>query len=327
MSIEVPHSARPGVHGNIFRNAKTGPALSGFGGSLTLYDVFQHTVKRFPDNPCIGHRPIDAKGRAGDYIWLTYSETSQRATDFAAGLTNLKLCPPVEDFKSGVLGFYAKNRIEWTIGEQACARMNIVPIPLYDTLGVESVAYVVDQVLLCTCLCTTEVATNLLQAAEKGTSTLRNIVLMDAHSETDERLAKVRAESKKRTGSMNEVKIFSWSSVESAGKEKPVRPYPPGPLDVAFFCYTSGTTGAPKGGMITHQNMVSGLAAVINGDGSFVVRNDGSSVHLSYLPLPHVFERMNQMCIFAYGGRVGYYQGDPLKILDDLVTLKPTFFP
>jgi long-chain acyl-CoA synthetase len=50
-------------------------------------------------------------------------------------------------------------------------------------------------------------------------------------------------------------------------------------------------------------------------------------VHLSYLPLPHVFEQLNQMVVTAYGGRIGYYQGDTLKILDDLTALRPTFFP
>lgn len=50
-------------------------------------------------------------------------------------------------------------------------------------------------------------------------------------------------------------------------------------------------------------------------------------MHLSYLPLPHVFEQINQMVIDAYGGRVGYYQGDPLKILEDLQACRPTFFP
>jgi long-chain acyl-CoA synthetase len=73
--------------------------------------------------------------------------------------------------------------------------------------------------------------------------------------------------------------------------------------------------------------MVSCLAAVMAARMTEIVRDDGSAVHLSYLPLPHVFERVNQMVMFAFGGRVGYYQGDTLKILDDLVALRPTFFP
>lgn len=50
-------------------------------------------------------------------------------------------------------------------------------------------------------------------------------------------------------------------------------------------------------------------------------------MHLSYLPLPHVFERLNQAVMFAFGGRVGFFQGDTLKILEDLTALRPTFFP
>jgi len=325
MSIEVKDSAVPGVHGNIFRNAKVGPSLSAFGGALTLYEVFQHSVNKFPENPCIGYRPINENGEAGEYLWLTYAETSARAVSFAAGLIKLGLCPPLDDFKFGILGFYAKNRIEWTVGEQACGRMNIVPVPLYDTLGPESVSYVINQTLMTTVLCTTEVAPNVLKAVAAGSSSMKNIVLMDGRSDQDANVMETRQLSQQLTAGA--VQVFAWDTVEEVGYQNPVKPNAPSSRDIAFFCYTSGTTGNPKGALISHENMVSGLATVINGEASMVVRDDGSSVHLSYLPLPHVFERLNQMCMFAYGGRVGYYQGDPLKILDDLVALRPTFFP
>ena len=54
---------------------------------------------------------------------------------------------------------------------------------------------------------------------------------------------------------------------------------------------------------------------------------DENSTHLSYLPLPHVFEQLNQAIMTYFGGKIGYYQGDTLKILEDLAALRPTFFP
>lgn len=52
-----------------------------------------------------------------------------------------------------------------------------------------------------------------------------------------------------------------------------------------------------------------------------------ADVHLSYLPLPHVFERSVTLSLFFGGGSVGFYQGEPLKILEDVAALRPTIFP
>uniref|UniRef100_A0A669BVD6 Arachidonate--CoA ligase n=1 Tax=Oreochromis niloticus TaxID=8128 RepID=A0A669BVD6_ORENI len=78
---------------------------------------------------------------------------------------------------------------------------------------------------------------------------------------------------------------------------------PPQPQDLAVVCFTSGTTGT----------------------GSFEIQQD--DVSISYLPLAHMFERMIQVSMFCYGARVGFYQGDISLLMDDIKTLKPTFFP
>uniref|UniRef100_A0AAR2LM42 Arachidonate--CoA ligase n=1 Tax=Pygocentrus nattereri TaxID=42514 RepID=A0AAR2LM42_PYGNA len=59
--------------------------------------------------------------------------------------------------------------------------------------------------------------------------------------------------------------------------------------------------------------------------GFFVIRQEDVSV--SYLPLAHMFERMIQVTMFCHGARVGFYQGDISLLMDDIKTLKPTFFP
>uniref|UniRef100_A0A673JUH8 Arachidonate--CoA ligase n=1 Tax=Sinocyclocheilus rhinocerous TaxID=307959 RepID=A0A673JUH8_9TELE len=59
--------------------------------------------------------------------------------------------------------------------------------------------------------------------------------------------------------------------------------------------------------------------------GYFVIRQE--DVSISYLPLAHMFERMIQVSMFCHGARVGFYQGDISLLMDDIKTLKPTFFP
>uniref|UniRef100_A0AAY4B2T5 Long-chain-fatty-acid--CoA ligase n=1 Tax=Denticeps clupeoides TaxID=299321 RepID=A0AAY4B2T5_9TELE len=103
-------------------------------------------------------------------------------------------------------------------------------------------------------------------------------------------------------------------------------PCPPNPEDLAVVCFTSGTTGKPKGAMITHGNIASNTSSVIKIlEGYFEISQE--DVSISYLPLAHMFERMIQVSMFCHGARVGFYQGDISLLMDDIKTLQPTLFP
>uniref|UniRef100_A0A668AZH8 Arachidonate--CoA ligase n=1 Tax=Myripristis murdjan TaxID=586833 RepID=A0A668AZH8_9TELE len=67
------------------------------------------------------------------------------------------------------------------------------------------------------------------------------------------------------------------------------------------------------------------LSQLMVSTGSFVIQQE--DVSISYLPLAHMFERMIQVSMFCHGARVGFYQGDISLLMDDIKTLKPTFFP
>jgi long-chain acyl-CoA synthetase len=53
---------------------------------------------------------------------------------------------------------------------------------------------------------------------------------------------------------------------------------------------------------------------------------DGA-ILLSYMPLAHIYERMSELCTIVTGGRIGYYSGDPLRLMEDAQILKPHVFP
>ena len=96
----------------------------------------------------------------------------------------------------------------------------------------------------------------------------------------------------------------------------------PEPETIYMFCYTSGTTGDPKGGMLSHRCFMSCMYLIDH----FAFGVDETDVAISYLPYGHTFEQ----CIFIFslikGFSHGYYGGDPLKLIDDIQELKPTFF-
>lgn len=121
--------------------------------------------------------------------------------------------------------------------------------------------------------------------------------------------------------------MFFFDEAEEIGAKNPVDPRPPKRDDPATICYTSGTTGLPKGVVLTHMNILSNSMAYIyaaqQGQGYPISKNDS---HISYLPLAHVFERALHGIIIYAGARIGFYRGDTLKLLDDVGELQPTIF-
>ena len=98
------------------------------------------------------------------------------------------------------------------------------------------------------------------------------------------------------------------SEIEKLGRENRIPNVPPKPTDVCTICYTSGTTGVPKGALITHQNLVSSLGGCLHTG----IAAHKDSRYLSYLPLAHVLERLMQISVLQEGGRIGFYQGSTL---------------
>lgn len=112
------------------------------------------------------------------------------------------------------------------------------------------------------------------------------------------------------------------SEVEEYGRTHRVAPMPPKPEDVSTICYTSGTTGVPKGVLITHRNVVGSLAGCLQ---TKIAAHEGT-VYISYLPLAHVLERLLHAAVLQVGGRIGFFQGSVAKVLDDIKLLRPTLF-
>ncbi|XP_069467891.1 long-chain-fatty-acid--CoA ligase 5 [Ambystoma mexicanum] len=274
----------------------------------TLYEVFQRGRRVSGNGPCLGFRKPNQP-----YEWLSYKEASDRAELLGSGLIHKGCQPSPEQF----VGIFAQNRPEWVIAELACYTYSMVVVPLYDTLGPEAIVFIVNRAELSTVVCDKpDKAAILLDNCEKGlTMGLKTIILMDPFgSEVKERGAKLKIE------------VLSLQELEELGKENYKKPIPPKPEDLSIICFTSGTTGDPKGAMLTHRNIVADSAGFIKGtENTFAPTTD--DIAISYLPLAHTFERVVQTVVYCCGGRVGFFQGDIRLLTDDMKTLRPTVFP
>ncbi|OWK56993.1 long-chain-fatty-acid--CoA ligase 5 [Lonchura striata] len=279
-----------------------------FEDAKTLYEVFQRGVSISGNSDCLGYRKPKQP-----YQWLTYKQVSDRTKYLGSGLLQ-KGCQPSPD---QFIGIFAQNRPEWIISEYACYTYSMVAVPLYDTLGPEAIVYIVNKADISVVICDTPAKAEVLlkNCEDKKTPCLKIVVLMDLFDkELKDRGAKVGIE------------ILSLQEVEELGRNNIREPVPPKPEDLSVVCFTSGTTGNPKGAMLTHQNVVSNAAAFLRCTEN-TIECTSSDVAISYLPLAHMFERVVQTVIYSCGAKVGFFQGDIKLLTDDMKALKPTIFP
>eukprot|EP00899_Mesostigma_viride_P000325 jgi/Mesvir1/10293/Mv16422-RA.1 len=295
----------------IFRHrlAKDGFAVQTAEGVNNLYDSFRSAVEKFPGNKCLGWRARDSTGEVGDYQWLTYSEVMERTTKIASAIRHCGLEP------HGRVGVYSQNCPEWMMAMQACNMHTLYCVPLYDTLGADAIEFIVNH-------SETELvfvhADKLiaLAGAVKNCASVK-VVVAFGHISVD---AKAKAEASGK-------KLYTWDDFLALGAENPVPPSPAKPEDLCTIMYTSGTTGVPKGVMLTHKMVLSTMSAVEKflHDMQFEFLKD--EVMISYLPLAHIFDRTNEEMFLSLGLGIGYWQGDVKKLLEDIAMLKPTWFP
>ncbi|XP_036919830.1 long-chain-fatty-acid--CoA ligase 5 isoform X2 [Sturnira hondurensis] len=308
--VDLDHQS-VGIEGGARRNAyqKNNDLLSYyFSDAKTMYEVFKRGLAVSDNGPCLGYRKPKQP-----YRWMSYKQVSDRAEYLGSCLLHKGHRPSQDCF----VGVFAQNRPEWIISELACYTYSMVTVPLYDTLGAEAVIHIINKADIATVICDTpEKASILLENVEKSlTPSLKLIILMDPLKED-----------LKERGEKSGVEVLSFSDAENIGKENFRKPVPPEPEDLAVICFTSGTTGDPKGAMLTHQNVVSNAASFLRCvEHTFVPTPE--DVSISYLPLAHMFERVVQTVVYSTGGRVGFFQGDIRLLQDDMKALKPTMFP
>lgn len=173
-------------------------------------------------------------------------------------------------------------------------RQKITSVALYDTLGVDAMRFIINQTEMTTVALSNDLIDKLCKLKiddqsmeEQKMHRVVNLIAFEDHITDDN---KSNAE---KAG----ITIYTFNQIIAKGKEVEAsssRPDMPEVTreDVYMFSYTSGTTGDPKGVMLAHKAIVIGTFAANSRLGFGSTPIDERDVHISYLPLAHVFEQL-----------------------------------
>ncbi|XP_071953452.1 long-chain-fatty-acid--CoA ligase 5-like [Antedon mediterranea] len=287
----------------------------------TVYDAFLRGKRISGNGPCYG------KSTKSGFVWTSYNEAYNLGQALASGLFIKGVVAGQETF----IGIYAQNRLEWGISDVACLMYSMVSVPLYDTLGPEACSYIVNKANIATVIIDTEERARKFLQNVLEMKCLKRIIMLE-HISQD---LKIIAEN-------GQVEILKFYDVINLGMTDLQEPVPPKPSDLHTICNTSGTTGNPKGVMLTHSNIIA-TAASFQEIVEVPVSSGNIDIHfnyykpedmfnkqttlLSYLPLAHMYERLNHLMLLMHGGKIGFYSGDVKTIINDLQAIKPHGFP
>ncbi|KAI3946070.1 hypothetical protein MKX01_024826 [Papaver californicum] len=270
------------------------------------WEFFSKSVEKNPKNQMLGRREI-VDGKVGPYVWKTYQEVFDETIEIGSAIRNSGVNP------GDRCGIYGSNCPEWIIAMEACNSHGLQYVPLYDTLGANAVEFIINHAEISIVFVQEIKIQAVLKCLERCTPHLKTIVSF----------GKVTDEQKKEAEQVG-VSCFSWKEYSSLGSQHCKELPPRKKSDICTIMYTSGTTGDPKGVLLTNEVI---MAEVLATDHMLFVTDKAVSEedsYFSFLPLAHVFDQiMENYCIYK-GASIGFWRGDVRYLMEDIQELKPT---
>lgn len=286
----------------------------------STHDMFEQAVKNVPNARCLGHRPYDAATKTfGPYVWETYAEVQRRKTNFGAGLVGLLENVGVHGRQHGI-GLWCQNRPEWQITDLACASQSLYTVSIYDTLGPDTTEYIINHAELPAVCTSVNHIPALLKLADRC-PTLKLIISLDPLVNGTELPGNSKKDLLNALAAEKGIQIHFIGDIEALGEASPRPANVPRPDDIVTINYTSGTTGNPKGVVLSQSAAVAAASACLT-----VVSIRPNAVSCSYLPLAHIFQRLTEHGMLWSGSAIGYFHGNILELVDDIKLLRPTTF-
>ena len=278
-------------------NTDTGHLLPA--GVLTLPQLFAWRVAATP--VAEAYRQFDA--RAGSWASISWAQAGAQVARWTDALARLGLP------RGSRIAILLPNGLDAVCIDQATLALACVPVPLHALDNPESIAYILgdsDAALLVT---SSEAQWQAIASLGRALPALRQVVVVEPQ---------VGAQSAGISPALKS--LDQWlASTDDARLAGTQAQHPPTADELAALVYTSGTTGKPKGVMLTHANVMSNVGATLAR-----VAPLPSDLFLSFLPLSHTFERTAGYYLPIAAGCCVAFARSVAQLAEDLKTVRPT---
>jgi len=248
----------------------------------TINEVFKNRAEKYKQRLAV------EKKLNGKWEKVTWSQYYENARSVGLGLHSLGIK------KGDMVSILSENRLEWLYTDMGTLGLGTVVVPIYTTLVAEEVKYIIEnsesKVLFVENKMQLEKALSFVDEVE----CLEKIVVFSEHDAKSNHPAVISFDELIALGQENVEKPALFETLAAAVV----------PEDLATIVYTSGTTGVPKGAMVTHKNIMAVIYSLEKISPKFAYETDQT---VPLLPLSHVFERVAGHFYGMYVGLTSSY--------------------
>ncbi|HET9451040.1 MAG TPA: long-chain fatty acid--CoA ligase [Aggregicoccus sp.] len=251
----------------------------------TLVDILKRSTSTFATRELFGEK------KNGVWEWTSYARFGELVDDLRGGLAQLGVGA------GDRVAVISNNRLEWAVGAYATYSLGAVYVPMYESQLAKEWQYILADCGAKVVFCATEAIAATVRGQKDSLPALEQVLRF--------------------TGTESEADAYAC--LLRRGAETPSPMVNPQPSDLAGLVYTSGTTGNPKGVMLSHANIARNVSAMHE---IFPMAVDDRS--LAFLPWAHVFGQVVELhALFSMGASMGIAEAVE-KIIDNLSEVRPT---
>lgn len=262
---------------------------------VTLNELFNSAVDRYRDAEFLRFK------RAGAWQSLSFGEVARRVRELALGLHALGLRP------GDRIAIWSENRPEWNLADLASLAIGAVDVPIYATQTRSQVEYILSDSACRAVFVSKDFQEDIL-SIRNSLPDLEFVITLDSPENPDQHLISAKSiVDRGRTlyGEQPGLYETMWQAATSG--------------DLATILYTSGSTGEPKGVMLTHQNLTSNAL----NSAKWLGLGEQTELTLTYLPFTHIFER-SAWYLYAHNGTTTAYAENIESVANNLLEVRPT---
>ncbi|MGK2939897.1 MAG: AMP-dependent synthetase/ligase [Solirubrobacteraceae bacterium] len=264
--------------------------------STTIAGLAAVAFEKYADRPAVRFKTADG------WQEQTFEEVGDIASEIGRGFIDLGIAP------GDRVAILANTRVEWTYVDFAATQAGTALVPIYQTNSPEECEWVLGDAECVAVVCEDTSQLAKVREVQSRLPHLQHIVVMVADGDIGD--------------------AISLDDLRARGREHDVselqaRTDAVSPDDIFTIVYTSGTTGPPKGCVLSHGNYRSVVQMCIDTG----VYTDEREVTYLFLPLAHSFALLVQLLSFETGNELAYFGGDTKAIIGELAEVKPTYLP